>query len=302
MIEKMNIDEIAIERIKDARKYATQYGRELRLAYSGGKDSDVILDLAIRSGVDFCVQHNHTAADAPETVYYIREVFARLNRMGITATVSLPPIININGKMQRASMWNLIPYHKVPPLRMQRYCCEQLKERQTDKDVHLLLGVRWAESINRRKRGLVESIPKVAKEKIIYFDENDDRRKLTEICTMKATVTTNPIIDWTDDDVWNYIRQNKIKVNPLYAQGYKRVGCIGCPMSTRAKADLENFPRYKKLYMRTFDRCIAARKRAGLPDNWMFADAKTMYRWWLEDGYNPDQLEMFDWETNEILV
>lgn len=53
-------------------------GHTLIVAYSGGKDSDVLLALAIKSGVTFAVQHNHTTADALQTVYHIREVFKRL--------------------------------------------------------------------------------------------------------------------------------------------------------------------------------------------------------------------------------
>jgi phosphoadenosine phosphosulfate reductase len=286
--------ELAIERIKDARRYASQFDRRLVLAYSGGKDSDVLLDLAIKSGVEFEVKHNHTTADAPDTVYHIREVFERLNKMGIKTIIDLPPMINIDGKQQRASMWNLIQHHKSPPTRIARYCCRYLKERNTDTEVHLLLGIRWAESRYRQKRGVVESLPKNIKNKIIYFDENDDSRKLTEICTMKATITTNPIIDWSDDDIWGYIKQNEIKMNPLYAKDYKRVGCIGCPMSKRNGTDMEkHFPKYKELYIRAFGRAIEARKRKGLDcSNWMFADAETLYKWWTYKQKGPtNQIE-----------
>jgi phosphoadenosine phosphosulfate reductase len=93
--------------------------KTLVVAYSSGKDSDVLLDLVIKSGVAFKVQHNHTTADAPETVYHIREVFKRLNARGITATVNYPEI----------SMWRLIERKGMPPTRLVRYCCQHLKER-----------------------------------------------------------------------------------------------------------------------------------------------------------------------------
>lgn len=46
------------------------------VGYSGGKDSDVLVDLFRKSGVKFMIIHNHTTLDAPETVYYIRKKFA----------------------------------------------------------------------------------------------------------------------------------------------------------------------------------------------------------------------------------
>lgn len=48
------------------------------VGYSGGKDSDVLVDLFRKSGVKFMVGHNHTTLDAPETVYYVRRKFADL--------------------------------------------------------------------------------------------------------------------------------------------------------------------------------------------------------------------------------
>jgi phosphoadenosine phosphosulfate reductase len=91
-------------------------GKTLIVAYSGGKDSDVLLHLAIKSGVPFEVQHNHTTADAPQTVYHIREVFERLTLQGIPNKINYPPeITDINGKKVRASMWNLIQKKLMPP-------------------------------------------------------------------------------------------------------------------------------------------------------------------------------------------
>lgn len=81
------------------------------LAYSGGKDSDVIRILADLAGVKHELWHNHTTADAPETVYYVRS------------------IEGINISYPDTSMWKLIPEQMVPPTRLIRYCCRKLKER-----------------------------------------------------------------------------------------------------------------------------------------------------------------------------
>ena len=57
----------------------------------------------------------------------------------------------------------------------------------------------------------------------------------------------NPIFDWSDEEVWEFIKQKKIDYNPLYDQGYKRVGCIGCPMAGHNKRrELEENPKIKE--------------------------------------------------------
>ena len=77
-----------------------------------------MLELFKRSGVPFEVINSHTTVDAPPTVYHIREQFKRLEEQGIKTTIHMPEL----------TMWQLIPKKKMPPCRMQRYCCEYLKE------------------------------------------------------------------------------------------------------------------------------------------------------------------------------
>lgn len=60
------------------------------VGYSGGKDSDVLVDLFRKSGVKFFVKHNHTTLDAPETVYYIRKKFAQWEAEGIPCKIYYP--------------------------------------------------------------------------------------------------------------------------------------------------------------------------------------------------------------------
>ena len=197
--------QVAVQRIQAAADIAKGQGNVLVLAYSGGKDSDVLLDLAIKSGIRFEVQHNLTTVDAPETVFYIRGVFARLNSLGIKTAINSPvEIVTASGKTERASMWNLIVKKQIPPMRNARYCCEFFKERSFEGQ-HVLLGVRWSESYKRKKRGLHETIHRKKEARIVFYDENDDKRKLTEICRLRARIATNPIIDWTDADVFCYI-------------------------------------------------------------------------------------------------
>ncbi|MDR2656428.1 MAG: phosphoadenosine phosphosulfate reductase family protein [Oscillospiraceae bacterium] len=219
----------SIARIRQAAEIAEQMGTRLTLAYSGGKDSDVILRLTRQAGVPFDVMHNHTTCDAPDTVRHVDTAFDALTVSGIRCEVRKPAIMKCaDGKNRRASMWLLIERAGMPPLRKQRYCCRELKEQQNSDGQHLLFGVRWVESTARKARGVHESLD-TKKARVVFADDNDPAHKITDICHMRSTIATNPIIDWSNADVYSFIRDERIRINPLYGLGFKRVGCIGCP-------------------------------------------------------------------------
>ena len=280
-------EEKAIKRLQTASEMSLMYYKKpLVITYSGGKDSAVLLDLAERSGILFEVIHSHTTADAPETVYHVRNEFGRLEEKGITCKIDYPMY-----KGKRASMWSLIPQKSMPPTRIARYCCTVLKE-QAGMGRFIATGVRWAESAKRKGRGIIE-IPHSDKRKRIQLNsDNDDARRLFETCTLKTERICNPIIDWSDEDIWNYMSDQKIKRNPLYDMGFDRVGCIGCPMAgTRIRLrEFYYWPKYKEYYLKTFDRMIKENKRKKLKTKWK--NAEEVYHWWMEDGVLPGQIEM----------
>lgn len=87
----MDKEQQAIERLRLAAQMSeTYYEQPLIVTTSGGKDSDVCLALAQAAGINFEVQHNHTSADAPETVYHVRDTFRKLEERGIQCTVNYP--------------------------------------------------------------------------------------------------------------------------------------------------------------------------------------------------------------------
>lgn len=127
------------------------YGKKLIIAYSGGKDSDVMLHLAEEclAPEDFEVMNSHTSVDAPPTVRHIRETKKRLAQKGIDMTIRYPA--DADGK--QLNMIKLIVANKNPPRRNARYCCRYLKETATP-NRFVALGVRGGESTNRQGRDI----------------------------------------------------------------------------------------------------------------------------------------------------
>jgi phosphoadenosine phosphosulfate reductase len=125
------------------------YQKPLVVCYSGGKDSDVILRLAMEclNTDEFEVLHSITTVDSPITNKYVNEIFAELNEKGIKCTKSIP--VGKDGKP--TNMWKLIVQKQIPPTRLARYCCAELKETKTPNRV-AVLGVRSSESTKRKGR------------------------------------------------------------------------------------------------------------------------------------------------------
>lgn len=227
--------ETAIERIKMFEPTDGYY-----VAISGGKDSDVIADLVKKSSVKYELHHNHTTADAPETVRYLKEAYP-------DAEIHYP----------KKSMWQLIRAKVMPPTRMVRYCCGELKERG-GAGRSKILGVRWAESARRKNSW-----------------------KMANVCYKDQTKTINPIIDWTDDDVWEYHNKFKLPHNCLYDEGFSRVGCIGCPMAGKRDREIEfeRWPKYKNLYLLAFEKMLKTRIEKGLETAWKTPEE--VMAWWM---------------------
>lgn len=270
------------------------------LCYSGGKDSDTILHLAKLADVNYEAVHNLTTVDAPETVRYVKsQPDVRIDRPEI-------------------SMWRLIEKKRIPPTMRVRYCCEYLKERGGKGRVKIT-GVRWAESVRRKlNAGLVKIVGKeqTMKEKaeeeglssrstrqggLILNDDNAETRRFVEMCYRTTSTMVNPIVDWSDEDVWEFLHHYGIRSNPLYEVteyngtfkpcNQHRVGCIGCPMASKQnrEKDLIRYPIYRDNYLRAFDRMLRKKVQDGLP--LLYKDAYDLMVWWLMD--DPNQMSLF---------
>lgn len=304
------------------------YQKPLIITYSGGKDSDVILQLAIEclTAEDFEVVNSHTTVDAPETVYHIRDKFKTLNQMGIKTTVQYPHDKDGNA----ISMWSLIPKKQIPPTRFSRYCCEALKE-TTSPDRFIAMGVRESESKGRANRDMFatqnEKRPDFkyfGTEHIREVFEDDKTRRLNgggiepnvegaydcvfiSSAKKREKTISNPIYKWTDNDVWEFIHERKLKYNPLYDKGFRRVGCLGCPLASGKvmMRELDMYPKYKENYIKAFDRMLVQRRLAGKDDltgksgrqRWINGEA--VYRWWVRDDATPGQMTFEDYENDK---
>lgn len=291
-------EQVAIDRIRLAAEFSEYfYHSPILITYSGGKDSDVLLHLAQESGVEYEVIHSITTVDSPETNRHVNEVFERERARGVTCTKHIPTY-----KGEATNMWKLIVAKRMPPTRFVRYCCAVLKESTTPNRL-ICLGVRRAESTKRANRGVFEmwgiqqgytmahmvQAFQTALDESEFFGTDPNEENPSDcymISTMKnkKDVLCNPIVDWSDNMVWEYIRKKNIKVNPMYAMGFSRVGCVGCPMSGQKKMarEFEMYPTYKRLYTQAFQKMIDKRKADGLEAKWK--SGEECMDWWINGG------------------
>lgn len=259
--------QIAINRLKEFEQFAIANNPNgYYVAYSGGKDSTVIAHLCLMAGVKFELVNNHTTIDPPELVYFIREQFKWFRQKGINCRVEMP----------EQTMWELIIKKKFPPLRTKRYCCQILKEHGGD-GRYVVTGVRWAESGRRKNsRGVYETMTSNKKDKVILTNDNDPKRKFLENCITRGKYIINPIIDWTDEQVWDFIKGNNLEYCKLYDEGQKRLGCVYCPMSNFKNYDEQRYAVYKRAYIRSFDKMLA--NIDSILDNWK--TGADVFEWW----------------------
>ena len=234
---------IAIKRLKFYEPPEGYY-----LAYSGGKDSDTILELAKIAGVKFDAHHSLTTIDPPEIVYHIRK------RSEVKIDRPEKPFLSVLAT-------------RGFPQRHRRWCCEMYKECGGDGRL-VLTGVRAAESNSRKNRQMVEHCLK-----------NPSKRYL------------HPIFDWTNDDVWQFIRENDMEYCSLYDQGWARIGCLFCPMAPRKMRimEAERYPRYKQAYIKAFGRLYAT----GRDSMKRWKNHIEMFYWWLNEDQKSEEKDQY---------
>lgn len=243
------------------------------LAFSGGKDSCVIKALADMAGVKYDAHYTVTSVDPPELVRFIKRYCPDVSR-------DIPTDRNGNA----ITMWNLIPRHTMPPTRISRYCCEELKESRGS-GRFVITGVRRAESVKRSQRGGLEvGNSKSRKAKREKLDPDNPDQEMIHNCMQHNARILNPIIDWSTDEVWEFIREYNVPYCELYDEGKKRLGCIGCPMggAKQQREEFERWPTYRRAYLRAFDKMLQQfTYETEAKTKWKTAE--DVMKWWLNE-------------------
>ncbi len=210
------------------------------VAFSGGKDSIVCLDLVKKSGVKYDIHHNITNIEPPELITFIHENYK-----------------DVIEELPKETFWQLVIKNGVPPTRIMRYCCKLLKE-NSGEGRFKVIGIRHSESVRRSKRRFIEPCAK-----------NTGTRFIA------------PIIEWSDTDVWEYIKKNNLKYPKLYDEGWSRIGCLFCPNASKKERELhcKLYPKFQQQFIRTFDKMIEQRKIRGLQSQWK--NGEECFNWWL---------------------
>lgn len=282
-------DDEAIKMLREFEPLALERDpRGYCVCTSEGKDSRVLGHLFRRAGVKHFYLHNITGIDPPELVYFQRRNFAEYEAAGYL-TYDVP---------YRQSMWALMLRHLLPPLRQMRYCCEQFKERKSPEQGNAIisLGVRKYESVRRAKsRDELESGTYGSKAGVkIYSYDDSGKRRMVEMCQLRAEIRINPLAHWPDSYIWDYSRDAGLEQCGLYAEGFDRLGCIGCPKSgeCQLRQEFERWPKYRDIYIAAFDRMLAARRAKG-----MQTTSKSGEEWfehWITGGKmaEPDEMQL----------
>ena len=193
-------------------------GEPLQVAYSGGKDSDVILELAKMSGIEYRAIYKNTTIDPPGTIKHVLENGVEIRR-------------------PKESFFSLMKRNGYPS-RMMRFCCRILKEYKILDNC--VMGIRRCESVNRAKT---------------YTEPTECRIYGSKKIHVNAIY---PILDWSDEDELEFIKERGIKLHPLYYREdgsidiTKRLGCMCCPMAYYKKRlqEFKKYPGMVKAYIR----------------------------------------------------
>lgn len=236
--------------IKDIR-FMSHTGYKLCLRFSGGKDSIVAKWLLDQAGVDYECRFSRTSVDPPELLKFIHTYY--------------PDVIE---EKNRTTMFKMIIEKGFPPTRVCRYCCQEFKERNTCPcEALTVTGVRNSESIKRSRRHKIETCQ-----------------------AFKGVTFYHPVIKWTENQIWKVILDNNLPYPQLYDEGFDRIGCVGCPLTSarKIKKEFERWPNFEKAYLWAFEKMLEGREF----DKWKNKyDVMDWYIYGVRDKYKEIEIE-----------
>lgn len=191
---------------------------DVELAYSGGKDSDVILQLAKESGIKFTARYKNTTIDPAGTLKHCKDHGVEILQL-------------------KESFFEIVKKADYPN-RFHRLCCARLKEYPTESDT-VIVGIRREESRSRKERYSEPTLCRVYSKK-------------------KRVQMILPILYWTSVDVADFIENRGIKCHPHYYDEdgvfhpERRLGCEGCPLMSQKKRVqfFKDNPKWLKAWIR----------------------------------------------------
>ena len=245
----------SVELLQKAEKIALNYDAEqgYYLAFSGGKDSQTLYHMTQLAGVKFKGHMNLTSVDPPEVIRFVKKNYPEVELI----------------KPGKSIFQHAIEKQILPTMRV-RWCCAEYTETAGAGKV-TLIGIRKAESSRRAKRNEVEINNRKFSGDLDSLEEYRQEQKLKRMkrkskadgvnitnadeeqtlgCIHgKESLLVSPIIYWTEQDVWEFLNEVvRVPHCSLYDEGWHRIGCIGCPMSSHKQKMLENkrYPHIKR--------------------------------------------------------
>ncbi len=245
----------SVELLQKAEKIALNYDAKngYYLAFSGGKDSQALYHITQLSGVKFRGHMNLTSVDPPEVIRFVKKNYPEVEL--------IKP-----GK----SIFQIAVEKQILPTTRVRWCCAEYKETAGAGKV-TIIGIRKAESARRSKRNEVEINNRKFSGNLDGLDEyrqeqkakrarrkskkqgvnitNADEEQTLGCIHGKESLLISPIIYWTEKDVGEFLNDVvRIPHCSLYDEGWHRIGCIGCPISSAKQKRIENerYPHVKR--------------------------------------------------------
>ena len=193
---------------------------EVVVSFSGGKDSQVLLDLVARvlPNTEFSVIYSDTGYELPTSKKLYENTKAYYSKQ-------YPKLAFHVAKNKQSILyyWDNLG----SPSRIHRWCCSVMKSAPLAKEIKRLHG--------EKKQPNVLLFDGIRAEESA---SRSDRSRIGKNVKHNNMINVSPILEWNSTEIYLYILLNKIPYNDAYRKGLSRVGCIICPYSSGWSEDL----------------------------------------------------------------